>query len=425
MIHGLDAVAAGTPADRDRFMDFLRAASISVVVFGHWFIEIIWWQNGLIFTTSAIGVTSGLWLATWAFQVMPIFFFVGGFSNMVAYDAYKRRRQSTGAFIQSRLERLLRPSLIFLAVWFVIQVTLHVTDTGSPTGFRLWDGARLLRGMRPPAATVPFGPLWFLLVYVVVVAVSPATIWLHRRFGWWVPAILAVATVLTDFVGFGYGLHWVRYFNVVFVLFLPHQLGHAYADGGFARLSRRVFWTMAIGGLAALVLLTNPWLFEALGGNSRFRWFPVIGYYPKSLLGTDVEPISNAYPPTVCYLAVGIWTIGAVMLLRDRLTRWLRKDRPWKAVIFGNSVIMTLFLWHMTAYLIAILMLWPLGFGHQHDSTARWWIERFVWIGAPGLVLAAIASLVARFERPLAREAPGVLRADRSSRAGSFGQGAR
>ena len=61
---------------------------------------------------------------------------------------------------------------------------------------------------------------------------------------------------------------------------------------------------------------------------------------------------------------------------------------------------MTLFLWHMTAYLIAILALWPLGFGHQHDSTVRWWVERFVWIGAPGLVLTAIASLVARYERP-------------------------
>ena len=41
---------------------------------------------------------------------------------------------------------------------------------------------RLLRGMYPPAATLPFGPLWFLGFYLVVVCVAPVTIRLHRRF---------------------------------------------------------------------------------------------------------------------------------------------------------------------------------------------------------------------------------------------------
>ena len=59
--------------------------------FGHWFISIIHWPDGLIYQTSAMGVTSYLWLGTWVFQVMPIFFFVGGFSNMVTFDAYARR----------------------------------------------------------------------------------------------------------------------------------------------------------------------------------------------------------------------------------------------------------------------------------------------------------------------------------------------
>ena len=52
------------------------------------------------------------------------------------------------------------------------------------------------------------------------------------------------------------------------------------------------------------------------------------------------------------------------------------------ATIAVNGVIMTLFLWHMTAYLLAILLLWPLGFGSS-GPTARWWRERFVWIGVP------------------------------------------
>lgn len=400
MIRALDAVVARTPVTRDRYMDFLRAFSIAAVVVGHWTIGIIWWENGLIYLTSAIGATSGLWLATWVLQVMPIFFLVGGFANLVAYDAFRRRGESTWTFIRSRIQRLLRPSLIFLSLWVAIQVGLHLADVGRPSGPVIWGETRLLRGMNPPAATLPFGPLWFLGVYLVVVAVSPLTIRLHRRFRWWVPGFLVAGTIVVDVIGFGLGIHRFRYLNIAFVLLLPHQLGHFYADGTLGRIPRKVFWAMALGGIGALLLLTTPWLFEWFGGDARFRWFPTIGHYPKSILGTDAEPISNAYPPTVCFMLVGLWTISAAMLLRDRLTRWLQRIGPWKATILGNRVIMTLFLWHMTAYLLAIFGLWPLGFGREHDTTARWWMERPLWIAAPGLVLAVIVWLVGRYERP-------------------------
>lgn len=411
MIRSLDAMADRTPASRDRTMDFLRAFSIAAVVLGHWLIGILWWEDGLIYQTSAIGETTGLWLATWVLQVMPIFFFVGGFANMVTYDAYRRRGDSRWAFIRSRMERLLRPSLVFLGAWLAVQVVLHLADVGRPTGPVLWGQTHLLRGMNPPPSTIPFGPLWFLAVYLIVVAISPATIWLHRRFRWWVPAVLAAGPFVVDVFGFGYGMEGLRYLNIPFVLLLPHQLGHFYADGTLQRLPRKVFWAMAVGGLALLVLVTNPWLFEALGGERRFEWFPTIGYYPKSALGTDREPISNAFPPTIVFLLVGIWTIGAVMLLRDRLARWLRRRGPWKAAILGNSVIMTLFLWHMTASLLAILLLWPLGFGREQDTTARWWLERPLWIVVPGLILVVIIAAVGRFERG------GFRRRDRSARA--------
>jgi hypothetical protein len=35
-------LVAGTPDTRDRYIDFLRAASILAVVIGHWFISVIW-----------------------------------------------------------------------------------------------------------------------------------------------------------------------------------------------------------------------------------------------------------------------------------------------------------------------------------------------------------------------------------------------
>jgi len=336
---------------------------------------------------------------------MPIFFFVGGFSNLVAYDSARRKGRSTSAFIRGRLERLLRPSLVFLGLWAIVQITLHLADVGAPTGPRLWGDTTLLRGMKPPGATIPFGPLWFLGVYLIVVVIAPVTIRLHRRFGLWFPVAMGLGAVVVDLVAFSSGAWGWRWFNVAFVLLLPHQVGHAYADGSFEGWARWQFWAMVVGGLAALVLLTTPWLFDAALGPARFEWFPGIGHYPKSLLGTDVEPISNAYPPTVCFLLGGVWSIGAVMLLRPALRRWLGRERPWRATIAVNAMIMTLFLWHMTAYLLAILALWPLGFGRQVDSTARWWAERVVWQLVPAAMLAGIVAVVGRFERVRVRPA--------------------
>ncbi|HEV8090005.1 MAG TPA: acyltransferase family protein, partial [Actinomycetota bacterium] len=173
MASTLDAMVEATPADRDRVVDFLRAASICAVVVGHWSIAIVWWDHGVLRVTSAIGVTSWLWLATWVLQVMPIFFFVGGFSNLVSFDAARRRGETSGAFIRSRLDRLLRPSLVFFAVWGSIELAMHLLNVGAPTGPHLWGSTTLLRGFNPPGATLPFGPLWFLAVYLVVIALAP------------------------------------------------------------------------------------------------------------------------------------------------------------------------------------------------------------------------------------------------------------
>jgi fucose 4-O-acetylase-like acetyltransferase len=407
-MRSIDELAAATPATRDRYVDFLRAVSITAVVFGHWFIGVIHRENGLVYLTSAVGLSSGLWLGTWLFQVMPIFFFVGGFSNLTAYDAFRRRGEPTGAFVRSRLGRLLRPSLVFLGGWAIVQLGLHFADVGRPAGPDLWGDTTLLRGMLPPAQTLPFGPLWFLGFYLLVVIFAPALIALHRRFGIWVPVAMVVLVVVVDVVGFGFGFRLFRYVNVVPVLLFPHQLGFFYADGRLAGRSRLHVAMVAVG-LGGLVLLTNPWVFEPFG-QARFDWFgepggpPDIGHYPKSLLGTDVEEISNAYPPTVCFLLGGIWAVGAVMLLRGRISRWLERAGPWKATIFTNGVIMTLFLWHMTAYLIAILALWPLGIGRQEDTTAAWWLERPIWILVPAAILAGIVLLVGRFEHAPRRD---------------------
>jgi len=142
-----------------------------------------------------------------------------------------------------------------------------------------------------------------------------------------------------------------------------------------------VWLALAGAGLTGLIVLTN------------------IGVYPRSMIGTDVERISNMNPPTACLIAVTPWLVGLAMLAREPVGRWLAGTRPWMAVIAANGVIMTVFLWHLTAYLLAILMLWPLGAGHQSDTTASWWLFRPVWFAVPAVILAGLVAIFGRFER--------------------------
>ena len=130
-------------------------------------------MTALIRSSSAIGVTPYLWLATWFLQVMPIFFFVGGFANLRTYDASAPGASPRGRSCEAVCEGLLVPTAVFLGVWAVVLVVLHVADVGAQAGPPLWGDARLLRGVLPPGATIPFGPLWFLAVYLLVVAIAP------------------------------------------------------------------------------------------------------------------------------------------------------------------------------------------------------------------------------------------------------------
>ncbi len=370
---GLDDLVAATPANRDRYVDFLRAMSILAVVIGHWFIAIIVWEAGRISVDNAVGLQRGLWLVTWALQVMPVFFFVGGFSNATGWDSARRHGLSYPGFLKNRLRRLLWPTAIFAGVWTAIEIALHLTDTGAPG---------LTRG-----TFLPFGPLWFLGVYVVIVALSPALLVLHRRFGVAVPVVLTLAVATVDVIRFGTELKGIGWANLLLVWLAVHQAGFFYADGRLASGGRRLWWSMIAAGLAGLVVLTN------LVNFTGELW------YPRSMVGVDIEPVSNMSPPSLAIIALAVWQIGAAMLLRSPVSGWLQRPLAWKRVIAVNSMIMTVFLWHLTAFVAAILVLHPLGFGLETTTSARWWLERPLWILAPAVVLGPLLALFSPWER--------------------------
>ena len=118
-------LAAATPASRDRYVDFLRALSIAVVVFGHWLMAIVFYEDGRVSGQSALEAIPGLWILTWVLQVMPVFFFVGGFSNLVSLKAAYAKGGSPAAFVRSRVERLMRPTIVFIASWMALAFVLQ------------------------------------------------------------------------------------------------------------------------------------------------------------------------------------------------------------------------------------------------------------------------------------------------------------
>src|SRR5687768_616430 len=93
----LTQLADSTPDTRDRFIDGVRAFAILVVVLGHWLIATITWDADGITPGNALADLPALQWLTWAFQVMPLFFVVGGFANRASLLAHRRKGEPTAA----------------------------------------------------------------------------------------------------------------------------------------------------------------------------------------------------------------------------------------------------------------------------------------------------------------------------------------
>jgi peptidoglycan/LPS O-acetylase OafA/YrhL len=367
-------IAAKTPPTRDRYVDFLRAFSICAVVIGHWISTVVVLGDNGFMVYNAAGIIPGAWLATWVLQVMPLFFFVGGFSNFVSINSYRRRRESDLAFIWVRAIRLLKPTAIFLGIWCIAIALVVILSK---------DGTHLVRNFRMIIA-----PVWFLGVFMMVIIFTPLMERLHHHYRIWVLVALFSLMVLVDVLRFSSPISYVSWVNVVFVWFFVHQIGFFYADGSLVRASKWIYVAMALGGLLALVILTN------------------IGVYHKSMVGTGFERTSNMNPPTVPIAVLACWLIGAAMLLRDAINRWLTRLKPWMIVVQANRVIMTVYLWHLTAFAIVFFTLFSLGFAREPAGTVLWWLERPVWIIGPAMILLIFIKIFARFESMAKRKNP-------------------
>ncbi|MEV4942933.1 acyltransferase family protein [Streptomyces zaomyceticus] len=350
-------LAAATPASRDRYVDLLRVASLGVVVLGHWLMAAVT-TDGQV--GNLLAVVPGLQVVTWLFQVMPVFFFVGGFSHALAH----RSRPRYAAFLRARLQRLLRPTMVFVGVWGAAALVLQLSGA---------DG-----GLTGVALRLVTQPLWFIGIYLAMVAFTPPLLRLHERWGWGAFGALAGGAVAVDVLRFAADVPFVEFLNFAFVWLAVHQLGFLRADG----MIRRPALLAGAGLLGATALVA-------------------LGPYPLSMVGMPGEEVSNMAPPTLALLCHGLWLVGAVELLRGPGARLVARAGVWRAVVAANGIAMTAFLWHLTAMLGVYGAMLGLGRALPVPATGAWWAQVPLRFLAAGLLTALLVAAFRRFEAPV------------------------
>ncbi|MFG3474665.1 acyltransferase [Streptomyces sp. NPDC047980] len=358
-------LAEATPDTRDRYVDLLRVVSLGTVVLGHWLMAAV--------TADGVGnllaVVPELQLLTWALQIMPVFFFVGGFSHALSYRSLRRRHPADdgvslyAAFLRARLRRLLRPTMVFVLVWGAAALLVQLLGGGG--------------GLTGVSLRLVTQPLWFIGIYLAMVAFTPPLLRLHERYGWGAFGALVAGAVLVDVLRFVLGVPFVEFLNFAFVWLAVHQLGFLRADG---RL--RLPSALAATGLAGAALLVAA------------------GPYPLSMVGMPGEKVSNMAPPTLALLCHGLWLVGAVELLRGPGARLVARPRVWRTVVAANGVAMTAFLWHLTAMLGVYGALLATGVTLPEPASAAWWAQTPLRIAAAALLTAVLVAAFRGFEQP-------------------------
>ncbi|WP_110182030.1 acyltransferase family protein [Nocardioides solisilvae] len=371
-----------TPADRNRVVDLVRVGALLVVVLGHWVMQGLWVTDaGVLRRTGMLSTEVWAHPFTWLLQVVPLFFLVGGYVNALSWRRGRERGLPYGEWLAARTARLVRPLLPLLAFWVVAAPGAGHLGLG-------WDWLRV-------AGKASWVPTWFLAVYLVVVALTPLTL------AWWersglrtvlAGVLLAGAVDLVGLVVGGTAGFAVGTLNVLVVWTTLHQLGYAWRDGAVGGQRHRGRAALLVAGaLLAAVLLVR------------------LGPYGVSMVGVTGHGVDNSIPPKVTLLLVGLAQVGAVLLLEPRLARVAARPRVWRVTALVGSRMMTVYLWHLTAFgLLAAASLGLDGAGMSAEpGSAAWWWSRPAWFLLLALTAALLVVLLGRFEPVRTRVAAG------------------
>ena len=356
------AVSSLDLSKRDLTLDLARVFCVLLVVVIHLlFIGVGRDADGGLVISRTVQEQSWFAGATWAGQIMPLFFVVGGFASLTAWRSNVRRGGTAADYVKTRVLRLAQPSLP-LFLFYVVVI----------------GGATLLAIAPELVGTVVEGagsPLWFIAAYCLCQALVPVMARLHARAAWPTLGVLLLGVIAVDVAHFTSGIELVGYLNFFFVWLLVQQIGFWYADGWFAR---RTWWQLvliAAACYAALVPLTTVAPYSA-------------------------DMLDNLNPPTLPLVLLGLAQACVLRLLRPALAKLMSTHGARAVVFLVGTRLMTIYLWHLPVIIIlAGLGLLIPGASPEPASPAWWWSRILVYV----LVLAllfALSFLVGRWEQP-------------------------
>jgi Acyltransferase family len=364
-------LADATPGTRNRVIDFWRAVAIVVVVFGHWLAASIWkMPDGEITLMNALEwIPYSAWV-TWIVQVMPIFFFVGGYANAMALRRVEDGDQLRRSWITTRVRRLFTPVVPLLIVWTLLIVVMRTFVPGD-----------IVRA-GSMSATVP---LWFIAVYIGLVALAPFShAWWNRR-GLVTVFALAAGAMVVDALRFVVEVPGIGWANFFFVWAAVHQLGYWWADRELhgTPITTGEGWRLFAAATGSLIAVT--WL----------------GWYPVAMIGIPGAGLTNMTPPTGAMLLLGLAQAGVILGTQPAVSRLAHRRGAWHAVVALSGVIMTVYLWHLSAMtLVAAGGLFTFGGAAFtiEPGTMEWWLTRPIWIAVLLAVTLVLVAVFARFE---------------------------
>ncbi len=354
-----------TPASRNRAADFYRTLAICFVVLGHWMLVAPYAPAGEIELRNILAEQPWTQFLTWLFQVMPVFFFVGGYSNAASWTSARTVPEKRHAWATGRLRRLLLPVVPLIVLWSI----------AAAIAYQLGVDAELAKN----ASQAALIPVWFLAVYILVTLAVPVSYAIWERIGLWSVAFLAGIAVAVDIIGVGLGQSWLRWINYAPVWLAVHQLGYWWWRGD--QNGRAILFLLALG---------IAWLWTLVG--------PV--GYPISMVSVPGEDFSNTRPPTTAMLAIGCIQIALLLFVTNRVNNWLQRETPWAIVILAAQSIMTIYLWHLTVVIVVTglsIALGGFGLGTE-PGTATWWALRPVFVLVLVVLLLPFIAVFGRFE---------------------------
>jgi hypothetical protein len=357
--------AAATPTGRNRAVDLYRAAAMAVVAVGHWLGMVVVLRHGQVDGGNLLDFAPGYGWITWIGQVMPLFFFVGGFASATSLRSAERNGVREADWVATRLRRMVTPAAALAGAW-AIALALAVAVGGY--------------GVAAAGAVGAAIPLWFLANYTIDTALAPFTFrWFRTH-----PARLIAGWLALFAVGETAGFAGVPYLPEInwVIGWLGFQIaGYAWQDGRLPTGRRLAVLAAGLWALALAAVQLGPW--------------------PAVMLHHGGLQHSPTSPPSTAFLLFGFAYSLTAAALAPAVNRWLeRSSRAWRTTIAANAVAMSVYLWHMTA---AVLVAGVAYATHvlptSAPGTGAWWLAKPPFLAANLAVLVPIVRRVAPIEQ--------------------------